>query len=144
MQNLPNCKTLILTDAHVPWGAVRLQKEAGCVLEKGLKTDFLRGGFVQYILSVMLTEAAESRLPVEKLDLYLGHMDEPDCVQPIDVSLLDVPRRRDEPASAELNLPALTSLRLILSPYTGGRRTLAGGRLLFGFWPCSRNYRTLR
>ncbi|KAH7113062.1 hypothetical protein EDB81DRAFT_826454 [Dactylonectria macrodidyma] len=119
MRKLPNCKTLVLTDAHVPWGSVRLQKEAGCVLERGLETDFLRGGFVQYLLNVMLTAAVESKLPVEKLDIYLGHMDEPNCVQPISVSLLDVPLTQDKPAPARLNLATLTSLRLILCPYPG-------------------------
>ncbi|KAI8649724.1 F-box domain-containing protein [Fusarium keratoplasticum] len=39
MTGLPNCKTLILTDARIPWGASRLKREVGSELARGFHPD---------------------------------------------------------------------------------------------------------
>lgn len=121
MRNLPNCKTLVLTDAHVPWGAARLEREVGCVFERGLDSCYFEeGDFIKHVLDVMLIAVAESKLAVEKLDIYLGHRDEPKSIQPMSVQLLDAPEH-NMLGHDGLKILSLTSLRMILSPWPGNQ-----------------------
>ncbi|KAK2922863.1 hypothetical protein FoTM2_017102 [Fusarium oxysporum f. sp. vasinfectum] len=120
MTGLPNCKTLILTDAQIPWGASRLKREVGSELSRGFHPDnFEDEQFVQRILQVMLSAVAKSELPVEKLDFYLGHVDEPKSVNPISLQLLDWPVYV---SPAAWTLTSLTSLRLLISPFYKNNR----------------------
>ncbi|KAH7462381.1 hypothetical protein FOMA001_g18529 [Fusarium oxysporum f. sp. matthiolae] len=115
MTGLSNCKALILTDARIPWGASRLKREVDCELSRGFHSDYVEDEqFVQRILQVMLSAVAKSELPVEKLDFYLGRVDEPKSVNPISLQLLDWPVCVSPIA---WTLTSLTSLRLLISPF---------------------------
>lgn len=112
MRNLPNCKTLSLTDAHLPWGAEQLLSEVDFPLEVEEGPEFVfcetERDFVKYVLDTMLAAAAESKLPIESLDIYMGNMNERRGRHPIPVQLLDPPEG--------LEFANLTYLRLILRP----------------------------
>ncbi|KAH6987770.1 hypothetical protein BKA56DRAFT_577649 [Ilyonectria sp. MPI-CAGE-AT-0026] len=112
MRNLPNCKTLSLTDARLPWGVVRAQDVvvfpfrllAGpSELDCGRDQDF-----TMYVLDTMLAAAAESKLPFKSLDINMGHRDPNRCLTTIYVQVLD--------SIEGLEFANLTHLRLILSP----------------------------
>ncbi|QKD56943.2 uncharacterized protein FOBCDRAFT_227460 [Fusarium oxysporum Fo47] len=66
--------------------------EVGSELSRGFHPDNVEDEqLVQRILQVMLSAVAKSELPVEKLDFYLGYVDEPKSVNPISPQLLDWP-----------------------------------------------------
>lgn len=132
MTGLPNCKTLILTDARIPWGASRLKREVGSELARGFHPEYVEDEqFVQRILQVMLSAVAKSELPVEKLDFYLGHADEPKSVNPISLQLLDWPVYVSPTA---WTLTSLTSLRLLISPFYNNNRAYGWKRRAMGFF----------
>ncbi|KAI8710630.1 F-box domain-containing protein [Fusarium sp. LHS14.1] len=60
MRRLSNCKTLLLTDACIPWGGARLEREIG-ELDRGLGyEDADSERFVKHVLHVMLTAAMQA------------------------------------------------------------------------------------
>ncbi|EXK76842.1 hypothetical protein FOQG_18427 [Fusarium oxysporum f. sp. raphani 54005] len=143
MSCLCNCRTLVLTDAHTPWGAMRLEREVG-ELERGLTYDeFDDQPFVKHVLNAMLTAAKASEIPVEELCIYLGHPDEPKATFPIGFRLLDSPPEHMRKRGSEGGLTSLTTLRLLASPTIG--RTWGGDdpapswihncRRFIGFFP---------
>ncbi|KAI3570716.1 hypothetical protein IWW34DRAFT_710604 [Fusarium oxysporum f. sp. albedinis] len=90
MTGLSNCKTLILTDARIPWGASRLKREVGSEVSRGFRPHFVEDErFVQRIL-------------------------QPKSVNPISLQLLDWPVYVSPIA---WTLTSLTSLRLLISPF---------------------------
>ncbi|KAH7008438.1 hypothetical protein EDB80DRAFT_716554 [Ilyonectria destructans] len=119
MRNLPNCKTLSLTDARLPWGAVGLLNEVEFPFEVSTGPDIedceTDRDFVKHVFDTMLVAAAESKLPIESVDIYMGHMDERRSRDPIAVQLLDPPEG--------LEFANVTHLRLILSPYLNRKQT---------------------
>ncbi|KAI8649735.1 F-box domain-containing protein [Fusarium keratoplasticum] len=132
MTGLPNCKTLIHTDARIPWGASRLKREVGSELARGFHPDDVEDQqFVQRILQVMLSAVAKSELPVEKLDFYLGHVDEPKSVNPMSLQLLDWPIYV---SPVTWTLTSLTSLRLLISPFYKNNRAYGWEKRAMGFF----------
>ncbi|KAL6402196.1 hypothetical protein AUP68_14663 [Ilyonectria robusta] len=115
MRNLPNCKTLSLTDARLPWGVVRVRDVVVFPFTLLAGPSVLGCGrvqnFTRYVLDTTLSAAAESKLPFKSLDINLGHRDLNSCLSPIHVQVLD--------SSEELKFANLTYLRLIISPFLG-------------------------
>ncbi|QKD57824.2 uncharacterized protein FOBCDRAFT_165303 [Fusarium oxysporum Fo47] len=107
MTGLPNCKTLILTDARIPWGASRLKREVGSELSRGFHPDnFEDEQFVQRIL-------------------------QPKSVNPISLQLLDWPVYVSPIA---WTLTSLTSLRLLISPFYKNNRAYGWEKRAMGFF----------
>ncbi|EGU81565.1 hypothetical protein FOXB_07923 [Fusarium oxysporum f. sp. conglutinans Fo5176] len=105
MTGLPNCKTLILTDARIPWGASRLKREVGSELSRGFHPDNVEDEqFVQH---------------------------EPKSVNPISLQLLDWPVYVSPIA---WTLTSLTSLRLLISPFYKNNRAYGWEKRAMGFF----------
>lgn len=116
MSGLYNCKTLLLTDAHPPWGAVRMEREVG-ELGRGLAHDAIGDeSFVKHVIDVMLTAARESQLPVEELCIELGKESKISAGDPISLHLLDSPPESIARRPDSNHLIGLTTLKLIASP----------------------------
>lgn len=116
MGRLYNCKTLVLTDAHTPWGAMRLEREAG-ELDRGLTYDDVDDeSFVKHVLDVMLTAAKASNLPVEELCIELGQEGELASGEPVSFHLLDSPPEHMRQPGSECHLTSLTTLKLLANP----------------------------
>ncbi|KAJ3453557.1 hypothetical protein MRS44_017804 [Fusarium solani] len=116
MSRLSNCKTLLLTDACIPWGAARLEREIG-ELDRGLGYDDADSErFVKHVLHVMLTAANASKLPLEELCIYLGQEDKPQTKSPIGFHLLDLPPGHMAQSESRSDITSLTTLKLLVSP----------------------------
>jgi hypothetical protein len=93
MTGLINCRTVALTDTHIPWGGARLQKEANRKLVRGVHYDSdADQRFMSHLLTVMFAAVAQSRLPIENVDLRLGRPEETSSGFPLSLELLDIDR----------------------------------------------------
>ena len=116
MSRLSNCTTLLLTDACIPWGAARLEREIG-ELDRGLGYDDAGSErFVKHVLHVMLTAANASKLPLEELCIYLGQEDRPQTKSPISFHLLDLSPGHMAQSESRSDITSLTTLKLLASP----------------------------